>query len=735
MKVLHIMIGGDKGGAKTHVSTLMSALMEEINVTIVFITGGTFYQEALEKGIPAVLMKQKFRNDLSVVKKLVKHIREEKYDLIHTHGARANFIAMFLRPFIKIPIITTIHSDYELDFTGSIYKKLVYTGLNKLALKKMDYYIGVSNSFKEMLVSRGFSVDKIYTVYNAVDFDKTPTFVSREEFLKRYNINAENKTIVGIIGRFDLVKGHEVFVNAAAEILKKRDDVIFLLAGEGPEQKNLEEQATRLGIRQNLVFTGFVQDIFSFINAIDINALSSYSESFTYALLEGAMMKKATVTTDVGGLSDLIKSGETGFLAAPSDHVDLAEKILKFIEGKELRGSLGENLYNFAKENFSKESMKKTHVDIYKSVIDKQKAENKRFDVILSGYYGFGNSGDDAILKSIIQSLRAEKEDIKILVFSRKPAKIAEEHGVFAVNRHNFFKIIKYMKRSRLFLYGGGSLIQDITSTKSLLYYTFLLDLAKRFGLKLMIYAGGIGPITKEKNFKRARRAIEICDYISLREPESMNVIEELKAKNDNVHISIDPVLNLKMEQNDNALEMLDHSKKYFTISLRKWKLNAPDFCEKMAKIIDYISEKHDIIPLYVAMQQSDYEIIREVAEKTACEYVILKEIYEVGKLMSIISKTQLVISMRLHTLIYAVSGDVPIVGLVYDPKVKNFIEYLNEKYYVNTTDFNENKVLEIVDEIYKHYDDVVCRIGKRSEELKALSRNDAKEVIRLVDM
>ena len=187
--------------------------------------------------------------------------------------------------------------------------------------------------------------------------------------------------------------------------------------------------------------------------------------------------------------------------------------------------------------------------------------------MILSGYYGFGNSGDDAILKSIIQSLRAEKEDIKILVFSRKPAKIAEEHGVFAVNRHNFFKIIKYMKRSKLFLYGGGSLIQDITSTKSLLYYTFLLNLAKRLGLKLMIYAGGIGPIVKEKNFKRARRAIEICDYISLREPESMNVIKELNAKNDNVHISIDPVLNLKMEHNDDAFEIFDKDKKYFTIS------------------------------------------------------------------------------------------------------------------------------------------------------------------------
>ena len=89
---------------------------------------------------------------------------------------------MFLKHKINKPIITTIHSDYRLDFKDNFYKRVVYTAINSIALRKLDYYIAISNSFRQMLVERGFREDKIFTVYNGIDMEGEMDYVSREEF-------------------------------------------------------------------------------------------------------------------------------------------------------------------------------------------------------------------------------------------------------------------------------------------------------------------------------------------------------------------------------------------------------------------------------------------------------------------------------------------------------------------------------------------------------------------------
>lgn len=741
VKVLHLISGGDKGGAKTHVFTLLSALMEDIEINVICFMEGIFYQEIKNMPIPSMLIKQRYRNDLTILTKLIKHIRTNRYDIIHAHGARANFIASLLRPFVKIPMITTVHSDYRMDFTQNIYKKMVFTELNAVSLRFLDYYIAVSNSFKDMLVERKFNKDKIYTVYNAIDFNMEVSYMPKGEFLKLHDLTekAENKTIIGIIGRFDKVKGHEVFIKSAFEILKTNSNVLFLLAGEGADQNNLKNLTKTLGIQEHIVFMGFIDDIFSFINAIDINVMSSYSESFPYVILEGGFMKKATVSTAVGGIPDLIKEGETGFLAQAGNHVELSEKILKFINDETLRDKLGLNLYNYAKENFSRESMKNRHIEIYKDVLTQHKKENKMFDIMLSGYYGFSNSGDEALLSAIIQSLRSEKEDVSIIVLSKMPSETAKKHNVFSINRNNFLHILKYIKRCKLFVNGGGSLIQDITSTHSLIYYTMLMFSAKHYGLKVMLYANGIGPITRKYNIKTAFKALKICDYISLREPESIKELKLLGLNADESILSSDPALVLQQvdkECIDQIFynEKIDTTKKYFGITVRQWKSNDANFTSKLSKAISKISVTNNVIPLFIPMQfPNDYNISKEIISKLDVPFAILNNDYDVSELMGVISKTEMVIAMRLHTLIYASSVSVPIVGIVYDPKIKSFMEYLNLKTYVNCDDIEEDKIVEMANEIFLHLDENKKFIEEKATELKDLSKHDAKVAISLL--
>ncbi len=373
MKVLHLISGGDTGGAKTHILSLFHGLNKLIDAKIICFMEDTFYHEARENNIDIEVYEQKSRADMSVVNRLSDEINNNGYDLVHCHGARANFIAMFLRFKVKKPFITTIHSDYKLDFKDNFYKRVVFTSLNVFALKRFKYFIAVSDSFKEMLVNRGFKEENIYTVYNGINMDQALDYSTREEFLRKYKIEPGSKTIVGIMARLDKVKDHETFLRGAKYALDKNKDLLFLIAGDGGERERLEELVEDLGIGENVKFLGYIRDVYSFLNSIDINALTSLSESFPYAILEGALMKKPIVSTRVGGLVRLVEDGVNGYLVGVGDYEDFAERILELSKNKEKIGILGENLYRKVRENYSSEKMAEDHVRIYEKIISRGK--------------------------------------------------------------------------------------------------------------------------------------------------------------------------------------------------------------------------------------------------------------------------------------------------------------------------------------------------------------------------
>ena len=371
MKVLHLISGGDTGGAKTHIISLLKGLNKLIDANVICFLEDTFYEDAKAAGISIEVYKQKSRSDMSVVKRLTEEIENKNYDIIHCHGASANFIAMFLKRKVKRPLITTIHSDYKLDFKDNIYKKFVFTTLNTIALKIFDYYIAISDTFKEMLIERGFKKDKIFVAYNGIDLDLPPEFQTKDEFLKTYSIDYGNKMIVGIVARLDQVKDHETFIKAANIVLKTNNDLIFLIAGDGNDEKRLKDIVKEFKIEDKVRFLGYVKKPYSFFNAIDVNVLTSVSESFPYVILEGARMKKTVISTEVGGVSKLIKDNYNGYLIPVGDEHALAEKIQALYTNREKIKTMGENLYNDVANNFSSDSMAEEHVKIYKEITDK----------------------------------------------------------------------------------------------------------------------------------------------------------------------------------------------------------------------------------------------------------------------------------------------------------------------------------------------------------------------------
>lgn len=369
LKVLHLISGGDVGGAKTHVHSLVKELSKSIPVKIICLMEGDFYEEGKEMGLDIEVFSQKRRYDLSVVSRLEALIKKEGFNVIHSHGARANFITRFLKRKVHIPCITTVHSDFMQDFKGNLYKHLIYTTLNIFALKAFDYYIAISEDFEKMLQERGFPKDKIFTVYNGIDFNKSIDCKSRIDFLKEKGLEAiSDSVLVGMAARLHPVKGHKVLLEAAALALKEYPNMHFLLAGVGDEKDPLIEQAKNLGILAHVHFLGHIYP-YDVYNSIDINVLTSFTESFPYALLEGANMRKATIASAVGGIPVLIKDGETGCLFSPGNSKELADRLLDLAFHEEKRRSLGNNLYEYAKSRFSLEALSAQTLEIYKAII------------------------------------------------------------------------------------------------------------------------------------------------------------------------------------------------------------------------------------------------------------------------------------------------------------------------------------------------------------------------------
>jgi Glycosyltransferase len=380
VKILHFISGGDTGGAKAHVLSLLDSLRKKnIDVELLCVMEGIFTEEARDMGIPVTIIPQEKRWDVSVIKKIKRFILDSGCDLVHCHGARANYIALFIMNSVNVPMLTTLHSDYKLDFAGNFKKNLIFTPINAFALRRFKHILTVTNAFREMLIKRGFKEKRLNVIYNGIDFSKDISKLTKDEFLEHFGIKGgENTVYVGIAARFDAVKGVNIFLEGAKYLCEKLipdADICFIVPGTGEfeeEYKNFvaENKLTKVHL------LGHISDekiMNGFYNTVDINCLTSYSESFPYALLEGARAGKATAATAVGGIVEMIEDGKEGLLIPSGDSKAFAEAIRELYENKQLRAQYGKAFYEKAKARFSVESMAQTHIDIYNKIIKNER--------------------------------------------------------------------------------------------------------------------------------------------------------------------------------------------------------------------------------------------------------------------------------------------------------------------------------------------------------------------------
>lgn len=319
------------------------------------------------------------------------------------------------------------------------------------------------------------------------------------------------------------------------------------------------------------------------------------------------------------------------------------------------------------------------------------------YDVVLSGYYGFGNSGDEALLRTIISDLRKLKPDISIAVLSNNPELTSKTHGVDAFHRMNILKIRSVLKKSGLLISGGGSLVQDATSSKSLFYYLGIIKLAGLCGTKVMIYANGVGPVTRRFNKWLTGVVLNKVDHITLREPDSAGELKNLGVTVPEITVTADPALNLLPGCDGGDIKQkLFGEKKVIAVSLRNWKSFDKNTIQATSEFTEYFEKKGYSVFLLPMQYSADWDICRAVSERTGC--FILPDEYSVDQITGLLSCCEAVVGMRLHSVIYAAASEARCVGIVYDPKVESFMKYIGQDFCVDIKELTGDSLINVTE-------------------------------------
>lgn len=338
--------------------------------------------------------------------------------------------------------------------------------------------------------------------------------------------------------------------------------------------------------------------------------------------------------------------------------------------------------------------------------------------IVLSGYYGFGNTGDEAVLAGILATFRQIGLEAQITVLSSDPAQTVAEHpGVESVHRYHIGPLVRVIRKADLVISGGGSLLQDVTSARSARYYLFILQLAQFLKKKTAIYAQGIGPLNNPGIRTAVARTLNKTDLISVRDADSKALLESIGINRLPIHVTADPsfVVEADLEAADKILaEAGLDGRELVGVSLRPWP-KADEWLEKAAEGIRQASKELNVDFAFIPMQESeDAEVCQSVGIGT-----IIRSTGGVRTVKGIISRCKLIIGMRLHSLIFAASENIPFVPIVYDPKVSAFAAMVEQVDGVNVESLIAEDMRDAIKSAWEKRTELAERLNNHVPELK----------------
>ncbi len=348
IKILHIhTLPVISGSGINTLLTMRGTDKNKYTVEFACAPGGALVDEATKSGIKFQPIKNFVQpvspyNDLIALWQMIVLMRNQKYDIVHSHNSKAGFIGRLAAKIAGVPIV--IHTVHGFAFHGSesFMRRKLFTWLERWAAHFADKLIVISNPLREWGLSLNIGKRQQYvTIYSGIEIDKFRVGVDVIQKKKELGINKDD-LVLGVASKLWEGKGHRCILHALKQIIVKIPKVKLLFVGEGPLQEELAHLTNQLGLSDFVIFTGFRDDIPEVTATFDVAILASFFEGMGRVLLEAMAQGKPVVATRVGGIPDVVDDEVTGILVPPHDVSALSGAMIRLLENKELRIKMGQ---------------------------------------------------------------------------------------------------------------------------------------------------------------------------------------------------------------------------------------------------------------------------------------------------------------------------------------------------------------------------------------------------------
>lgn len=668
MNILMLSMSMGAGGAETHVLTLARALVRAGHSVTVASAGGMLTAGLAEGGVAHVTLPLASRSPVALARAvggIIRLCRRESFDVIHAHGripALTAHAARRLSPRVP-PCAVTVHGVYSPHAPGA---RLSKWGERTMAVSEdiADY----------TAATYGIDRGRIAVIPNGVDIPEKAADVRRAglDIVTSGRLDGDSSAAALMLT--------EVFPSVCREFESERPTLTII--GGGTLEREIRARAERVNRevgRAAVVCTGAVP------NAAAEAAKHGIFAGSSRAAIEAMAAGMPVLLCGNAGVRGIL-TGEN-FPAAAADNLtcrrasrtdDPTAALLDGIRrlarmSADERAALGEFCRRTAREHYDIDRTAANTAAVLSDTV-----REARPGILICGYYGAGNAGDDASLAAVAGRLAAHDPAARLTATVR-----GRRGGIPAGVRtvRTLREIKKELKKSRLLVFGGGSLLQDATSLRSLIFYAWVLRTAERTGCPSVIW-GGVGPLTTRTARRIAARAVRRTDAVYARDSAAAAEFLSLGARR--VIPARDPAADTKPEDIPPELEKLLPRGRYIAFfprsiaalrrpgGKRTGKKSDDALFSALTGAAQRLADGHETVPVFAAMSPEDNAVCRRIADATGGRAIPAGTLTP-GGLVTLAAGADAVIAVRLHAAIFACSAGVPTVIVDHDPKTAGF--------------------------------------------------------------
>ena len=650
MKILMLTDRMDGGGAETHIAQLIRSLQQSGCEVSLISSGGKVADDLARDGISCYRAPMDSHNPFVWIRLrhwLRRLILNEGFDILHAH---ARIPALLIRGLCKghVREIVTVHAHFHTD---PILAWLCNWGTHTVAVSE-DLRAYVCDAY-------GVAAERVRVISNGVDCQHFTPPKKRDD-----------APVILFASRLDAdcARGAELLCEVAQSLFQSFPSLRIRIAGGGSELERiraLADSVNRSAGTELIEVCGWVSDMPSLFRESHIFV------GVSRAAMEAAACGCAVILCGDEGYGGILSSTHAdramlsnlccrGFSMPTAQ--DLEADLRTLLNDPQKCVLLGTECHDLIETHFNADTMCRETLALYNEI----RPVKKTLRLTVGGYFGCGNTGDDAILLGFLSTLQKIAPHIEVTALTASVRQCRRRFGIRCVNRKNPIAVRLTLARTHLFLCGGGSLLQNLTSNRSLSYYLVLLRLAVRLRKIAVLYAAGIGPLIGKTARRRVARTLSACRYVSLRDSESLRLLTAIGVDAAKLHATADPALLLPCPPRSRGTAILweqrvPDSDRYLCVVLRGGASCALTR-DLILAAVRMICQRHGMFPIFpVFDRKHDEKDTLAAADKVGGKAVFLREPTDATAVLSLCDAA---VTMRLHALILATTAGTPAIGI-----------------------------------------------------------------------